>query len=72
MCFYIFFSFTAFKEPIRKEIQKLAASDYTNQNLVGGFQSAQDILDYHCESQHGKMLRLWVNARFGKAAMQRQ
>ena len=52
---YIKFSFTAFKEPIRKEIQKLAASDYTNQNLVGGFQTAQDILDYHCDSNHGKM-----------------
>ena len=55
MCFHIKLSFAAFKEPIRKEIQKFAASDYTNQNLVGGFRTAQDVLDYHCNSQHGKM-----------------
>ena len=52
---HIKFSFTAFKEPVRKEIQKLAASNYTDRNLIGGFRTAQDLLDYHCKSEKGKM-----------------
>ena len=51
----ILFRFAALKEPIRKEVQKQAASDYTNKNLIGGFRTAQDIIDYHCKSVNGKM-----------------
>ena len=43
------------KEPIRKEIKKFGASDYTHTNLIGCFRTAQEIIDYHCTSEFGKM-----------------
>ena len=43
------------KEPIRKQIYQFGASNLTAQNLIGGFRTAQDIIDYHCKSAKGKM-----------------